>query len=75
MDRIPDTPAPVPPATPDRRGLARALIHGVAWTGAFRWITQLLNWGITIALARVLSPADYGLYGYATLYEIGRAHV
>ncbi len=68
MDRIPDAPAAVPPASPDRRGLDRALIHGVAWTGAFRWITQLLNWGITIALARVLSPADYGLYGYATLY-------
>ncbi|MDX2121186.1 MAG: lipopolysaccharide biosynthesis protein [Gemmatimonadota bacterium] len=52
----------------DQRGLDRALIRGVAWTGAFRWLTQLLNWGITIALARILSPSDYGLYGYAALY-------
>ncbi len=60
-------PAPAPGA-PDQHGLDRALVRGVAWTGAFRWLTQVLNWGITIALARILSPSDYGLYGYATLY-------
>lgn len=57
-----------PVAPTDRGGLDRALVRGVAWTGAFRWLTQLLNWGITIALARILSPSDYGLYGYAALY-------
>lgn len=63
--------APSPPtesAAARRAGLDRALVRGVAWTGAFRWLTQVLNWGITIALARILSPSDYGLYGYAALY-------
>lgn len=63
-----DAPATNPRPETDHRGLDRALVRGVAWTGAFRWLTQLLNWGITIALARILSPSDYGLYGYAALY-------
>ncbi len=53
---------------PDRRHLDRALIRGVAWTGALRWGTQILTWGITIALARILSPTDYGLFGLAWMY-------
>jgi PST family polysaccharide transporter len=48
--------------------LDRALIRGVAWTGAFRWLTQILNWAITIVLARILTPSDYGLYGFSALY-------
>jgi O-antigen/teichoic acid export membrane protein/glycosyltransferase involved in cell wall biosynthesis len=48
--------------------LDRSLIHGLAWTGGVRWLTQLLSWGITIVVARILTPADYGLAGMAAIY-------
>ena len=48
--------------------LDRSLVHGLAWTGGVRWMAQLLSWGITIAVARILSPADYGLAGMAALW-------
>ena len=55
-------------APPERDQLDRALLRGIAWTGALRWATQVLNWSITIVLARLLTPADYGLYGFTALY-------
>ena len=33
-----------------------------------RFLAQGLRWGATLLLARLLSPADYGLVGYATVY-------
>lgn len=33
-----------------------------------RFVAQGLRWGATLLLARLLSPADYGLVGYATVY-------
>ena len=56
------------PAANDRRAVDRALLHGVAWTGALKWATQLLSWAATLVVARILSPSDYGLFGLATLY-------
>jgi teichuronic acid exporter len=50
------------------RNLDRSLVHGIAWTGAMRFASQGLRWGATLLLARLLSPADYGLVGYATVY-------
>jgi len=44
------------------------LLHGVAWTGALKWATQVLSWASTLVVARILSPSDYGLFGLATLY-------
>ncbi len=64
----PVLPPPAGPPAPTRQQLDRALIHGVAWTGGLKWATQLVSWGITIGLARILAPADYGIYGLATLY-------
>lgn len=58
----------IEPASSDARNLDRSLIHGIAWTGAMRFIAQGLRWGSTLLLARLLSPADYGLVGYATVY-------
>ena len=48
--------------------LDRALMHGIAWTGAARWFTQILSWLSTLVVARLLTPADYGLVGMATVY-------
>jgi PST family polysaccharide transporter len=43
-------------------------VHGIAWTGGSRWITQIFNWAATIVVARILSPEDYGIVGMATVF-------
>ena len=52
----------------DQRSLDQVLLRGVAWTAAVKWLTQLLTWGITIIVARLLLPSDYGLVGMAAIY-------
>lgn len=48
--------------------LDRSLVQGIAWTGGMKWLTQLLSWSSTLIIARILTPADYGLVGMATVY-------
>lgn len=50
-------------------GLDRSLARGIAWQGSVKWIVQLVTWGTTIVVARILSPEDYGLLamGYVLL--------
>lgn len=55
-------------AAEGRRRLDRSLVHGVAWTGGLKWLTQIASWASTIVVARLLTPADYGLFGMATVY-------
>lgn len=50
------------------REMDRSLLRGLAWTGAIRWGSQLLSWGGTVIVARLLSPSDYGLAGMAAIY-------
>lgn len=47
--------------------LDRSLLTGIAWTGAAKWITQLLSWLSTIVVARLLTREDYGIAAMATL--------
>jgi teichuronic acid exporter len=48
--------------------LDRVLIHGIAWTGAIKWGSQLLSWMSTIVVARILNPEDYGLVAMAGVF-------
>lgn len=48
--------------------LDHSLVHGVAWTAGVKWATQLVVWLSTLVVVRLLSPADYGVFGMATLY-------
>lgn len=48
--------------------LDRSLARGIAWTGGAKWFTQALSWVSTLVVAHLLSPADYGLVGMATVY-------
>lgn len=57
-----------PPPRADARDLDRSLVRGIAWTGGIKWATQILAWAATLVLARLLTPADYGLFGMATVY-------
>src|SRR5438128_7009439 len=50
------------------RVLDRTLLRGVTWTGGIKGLTLLLSWASTIVVARILSPADYGLVAMATVY-------
>jgi teichuronic acid exporter len=43
-------------------------VHGVIWYGGSRAVIQLLSWVLTIAVARVLVPEDYGLFGMCSVY-------
>lgn len=54
--------------TINQEKLDDALVGGVAWTAAVKWISQVLTWGITVVIARLLQPSDYGLIGMAAIY-------
>jgi O-antigen/teichoic acid export membrane protein len=45
----------------------RALMHGLAWTAGAKWLAQLLSWGTTLFVVKLLSPADYGVVGMSVL--------
>src|SRR5262245_58645299 len=47
--------------------LRRRAVSGAFWYGGSRVAIQALTWIVTILVARILSPDDYGLFGYATL--------
>lgn len=47
--------------------LDRSFVRGVAWVGGVKWIVQLVTWGTTILVARILTPADYGIVSMAAV--------
>jgi O-antigen/teichoic acid export membrane protein len=53
------------PAAPG--SMRRRMASGVAWTVAARWSIQGIGLVSTIVLARLLSPADFGLVAMATI--------
>ena len=59
---------PDPARATTTRNLDNVLVRGVAWTAAVKWLTQAVTWGITVLVARLLTPSDYGLVGMATIY-------
>lgn len=50
------------------RSLDRSLLLGIAWIGGMKWAIQLVSWGSTLIIARLLSPSDFGLMGMAAVY-------
>ena len=58
---------PVPEDTINHKALDKALAGGVAWSAGAKWITQVLTWGMTVIVARLLQPSDYGLIGMAAI--------
>ena len=33
-----------------------------------KWVTSLLTWGVTLFIARLLTPDEYGLFGMAMVF-------
>jgi O-antigen/teichoic acid export membrane protein len=50
------------------KNLDSVLVRGVAWTAAVKWFTQVITWGMTVFVARLLGPSDYGIVGMAAIY-------
>ena len=50
------------------RDLDKTFVTGVAWTASAKWLSQLVTWAITLVVARLLAPSDYGLFGMAMVY-------
>ena len=46
---------------------AREAARSGLWFAGFRFITQSLSWVITVAIARILVPEDYGLMAMASI--------
>lgn len=61
------TPESPDPATL-RRLLDRQLMSGAAWMGGTRLIAQLVTWVVSMAVARILTPSDYGIVGMASVF-------
>jgi len=55
-------------AAADAKALDRSLVQGVAWTAGVKWLSQILSWGSTLVVARLLTPSDYGLLSMATVF-------
>lgn len=51
-----------------RKARDHQLLGGIAWSAAARTASQLLTWCITLVVARLLTPADYGVVAGATAY-------
>lgn len=59
--------------------LEKKVFYGASWLALFKLISQIFSWTITILVARILNPDDYGLMemammlaGYALIFnELG----
>lgn len=43
------------------------IVRGFGWTAGSRLLSQVLTWGVTIVVMRILSPGDYGLLAMASV--------
>ena len=46
----------------------RSLLKGLDWSSLVTWGSQMLSWSSTLVVAHLLTKADYGLIGMASLF-------
>jgi PST family polysaccharide transporter len=54
----------------DQRKLDHKFAGGLAWTAGAKWATQLLTWASVVAVARLLSPSDFGVGEMAGIFVL-----
>ena len=64
MDPTTARNTPNNPLSPQR--LDRVFASGIIWTSLSRFSTQFFSWAIFLIVARILSPADFGIVAAAT---------
>jgi len=47
--------------------LKQEVLRSLAWSGGLRYLGQIITWGITLFVIRLLNPDDYGLMAKAYL--------
>jgi O-antigen/teichoic acid export membrane protein len=47
--------------------IEKIAFKGASWLALFRFISQLFSWSVTVIVARILTPDDYGLMAMATI--------
>lgn len=62
-------PAAPPSEPPASQSLARAAASGVAWTTLAKVVSQATGIGVTLLLARLLTPRDFGLVGMVSVFS------
>jgi teichuronic acid exporter len=58
----------IPDKPQEQRNLDARFAGGLAWTAGAKWATQILTWFSVLAVARLLSPSDYGVGGIAGIF-------
>ena len=48
--------------------LKKQAVNGIAWTSVERFAQQIIQFVLGVAIARVLSPADYGIVGMTAIF-------
>lgn len=67
----PGAPPPAPERTPPPRGLTRRAIGGMFWTFSGTGVQVVVQLVAIMALGRLLTPAEFGLMGAATVVIAG----
>lgn len=49
-------------------GFREQVISGLGWTATAKFLSQLITWGLTILIMRILNPSDYGLMAFAMTF-------
>jgi PST family polysaccharide transporter len=62
------TPVTTPPVSAASRDLKRNVSSGLLWSGIGRVVQQAIQFGLTVILSRLLSPADYGLMAMVMVF-------
>ena len=56
---------PEPSSDPPRSdGLGRRFVLGSFYLGVGQWASMIFNFATTLVIARILGPADFGLYAF-----------
>lgn len=52
----------------EKLSLQKLAFKGAMWLALFNFLSQAFSWTVTVLVARILSPADYGLMELATIF-------